>query len=179
MKNEIKPITPADAGLSLTVIAGPRGSVRDDWPCIEYVCELLHSRRAVIWRGEYRLGVGHVKSEPRPFGMAQERQAIADKLHTSGKWLVPLDRVADVAAELAKAQKVSPQLNDVCHSLLMDGAAFFDGLRFEDWAGDHGYNADSIKAKETFDDCDRIGRNLSRALSRDTLAGLREWASNY
>jgi hypothetical protein len=85
---------------------------------------------------------------------------------------------ADTAAKIAAAQKVAPKLEDVCHSLLMDGAAFFDGQRFEDWAGDLGYSSDSIKAKETFEECDKIGRALSRALSRDELDALREWASN-
>ena len=184
MKNEIKPITPADAGLSLAVIAGPRGSVQDDWPCIEYICELLNSRRAVIWRGEYRLGVGHVNigqyKAPRNALPGDKVQNMLwnwqQKPHAQwinkGLW-------ADGAAWLAKAQKVAPALNDVCYSLLMDGAAFFDGLRFEEWVVEFGYSADSIKAKETFEACDKIGRDLARSLSRDELAGLREWASNY
>jgi hypothetical protein len=83
------------------------------------------------------------------------------------------------AAKLAKKQKVTPKLEDVCHSLLLDGSAFFDGQRLEEWASDFGYSDDSIKAKEIFETCDRIGRDLARALSRDELAGLREWASNY
>jgi hypothetical protein len=66
-----------------------------------------------------------------------------------------------------------------CHSLLSDGSAFFDGHRFEDWADELGYSSDSIKAKETFETCDRIGRDLARFLSRDELESLREWASNY
>lgn len=190
MKPETQPLTPAEAGLSLAVLSGPRGSVQAQqdnetgkplpgWPCIEYTCQLSDSRRRVIWTGEYRLGVGHVKSRPRPNSMPQARQAIADALGRGGKWICPLQEVADVAATLARFQKVAPALNDVCASLLSDGSAFFDGQRFEDWAGDLGYSADSIKAKEIFEACDRIGRDLSRALSRDELARLREWAGNY
>lgn len=195
MKTEIKAITPEQAGLTLAVLSGPRGAVRGDsgmteanvlnsapkaagWPCIEYTCQLSNARRQIVWTGEYRLGVGHVKSKPRPF-LTQEEQGIADALNRGGgKWLCRLEMVADVAAKLAKTQKVMPHLNDVCHSLLMDGAAFFDGQRFEDWAADFGYSDDSIKAKETFETCDRIGRDLSRHFSRDELSGLREWAGN-
>lgn len=191
MKTEAK--TPAEIGLSINVISGPRGEVSPQhdtetgkplpgWPCIAYTVELLDSRRRVIWTGPYRLGVGHVKSKPRPrfpHEMSQQDQAIADALGRSGKWLCGLDKVADVAAQLAKFQRVKPTLNDVCHSLLMEGSAFFDGERFEEWAANFGYSSDSIRAKETFETCDRIGRDLSRALSRDELAALREWVGNY
>lgn len=184
MKTERVSVTPEQAGLSLAVLSGPRGSVRDDWPCIEYTCQLSDSRRRPIWTGEYRLGVGHVNigqyKAPRnalPGDKAQNmlwnwQQKPHAQWINKGLW-------ADGAAWLAKAQKVAPALNDVCYSLLMDGAAFFDGLRFEEWAAEFGYPDDSIKAKETFEASDRIGRDLARALSRDELAGLREWAGNY
>lgn len=178
MKTQQTAITPEQAELSLAVLSGPRGSVQDDWSCIEYTVQLSR-RRQVVWTGEYRLGIGHVKSNPRPFDMPQERRAIADKLGAPGKWLVPLIQVADVAAELAKRQKVTPRLNDVTHSLLSDGSAFFDGLRFKEWCADLGYDADSRKAEGIYRACDEIGRSLARHLSRDELAGLREWASSY
>lgn len=187
MKNEIKAITPAEAGLSLAVIAGPRGSVQDDWPCIEYVCELLNSRRAVIWRGEYRLGVGHVDCKQTLPGMGSGHaygllESVLDAWRR-GKTLRKSPDVmqaqADLAARFATRQKVTPKLDDVCHSLLMDGATFFDGERFEDWCANYGYDTDSRKAEATFRTCDDIGRALSRSLSRDELTGLREWAGNY
>ena len=156
MKTEIQPVTPSEIGLTLAILSGPRGSVRDgDWPCIEYTCQLSDSRRRIVWTGEYARGQT-VKKTPR--GMAVE---------------------ASAAAKLAKAHKVAPKLDGVMRSLLSDGSAYFDGLRFEEWASEYGYSSDSIKAKETFEACDRIGRDLSRALSRDELAGLREWSSNY
>ena len=86
---------------------------------------------------------------------------------------------ADVAAKLAKMQKVVPGLNDVCHSLLSDGSAFFDGQRFEDWASDLGYSADSIKAKETFESMRPDRSRLGAGAFPRELDGLREWASNY
>ena len=181
-----QPITPEAAGLSISVIAGPRGALQGDWPNIEYIVELLDSRRRPVWRGEYRLGVGHVKpAKDRTAGRCLS-QYTADEESLLMTWqskphaqFINKQRWADVAAKLAKSQKVTPTLNDVCHSLLSDGTAFFDGQCFEDWAADFGYSDDSIKAKETFEACDKIGRELSRALSRDELDGLREWASNY
>lgn len=185
MKTEIKPVTPSEIGLTLAILSGPRGSVRDgNWPCIEYTCQLSDSRRRVIWTGEFRLGVGHVKwpkGDARyPEGITQDELYCLNTVRMKpGAQIADKQLWADTAAKLAKAQKVAPKLEDVCHSLLMDGSAYFDGLRFEDWAAELGYSDDSIKAKETFEACDRTGRDLSRALSRDEIAGLREWASNY
>lgn len=188
---ERKSIAPADAGLSIVVCSGPRGTVRDnDWPCIEYTLQLMH-RHKPIWTGEYRLGVGHVKwptteQVSRLFvakaGLTTHEENVC-RIHARGQTVKKtpegMQAEAWAAAKLAKVQKVIPKLDDVCHSLLMDGSAFFDGQRFEEWADDLGYSSDSIKAKETFETCDRIGRDISKALSRDELEGLREWASNY
>ncbi len=197
MKNtETKSTTPADAGLSLAVLSGPRGSVRDnDWPCIEYTVQLSNARRQIVWTGEYRLGVGHVKPltydelKPLVHQFRSKVRMTADEENTSHHWkrgqrfdykdARTAQLVADTAAKLAQIQSVTPKLEDVCASLLSDGSAFFDGQRFEDWAGDFGYDSDSIKAKETFETCDKIGRDLARHLSRDELTSLREWASSY
>lgn len=144
-------------------------------------------RHKPIWTGEYRLGVGHVNHKKTLPGFTPSFTAgmqgnVLDAWR-AGKTLRKTAEImqaqADLAALFAKSQKVTPQLNDVCHSLLSDGSAYFDGQRFEDWASDLGYSSDSIKAKETFEACDKIGRDLSRALSRDDLEGLREWVGNY
>lgn len=192
MKNEIKSVTPEAAGLTLAVLSGPRGSVREDWQSIEYTCQLSNARRQIIWTGEFRLGIGHVKwptlaqvdsfTWPVKHGLTPHEENVC-RIHARGQTVrkTPegLEVEASTAAKLAKAQKVAPKLDDVCASLLSDGSAFFDGQRFEEWADDLDYSSDSIKAKETFEACDKIGRDLSRALSRDELAGLREWASQY
>jgi hypothetical protein len=196
MKTEQKSITPSEAGLSLNVISGPRGHYADDWQAIEYTCELVNARRAVIWTGSFKLGIGHVKplsyDELKPLvgAFRSKVRMTADEENTSRHWKRNGGRfdfrdkrtaqlVTDTAAKLAQIQNVSPSLESVCHSLLSDGAAFFDGQRFEDWASDLGYDPDSRKAEATFRACDEIGRALSRHLSRDELDGLREWAQNY
>ena len=171
--SDTKSLTPSAAGLTLAVLSGPRGSVQNNWPCIEYTVQMSDNRGRVVWTGEYRLGVGHVKvpaaiNASLGFSTNAEQQSLlrtwANKPHAQ---FINKQLWADVAAILAKKQLVKPALNDVCHSLLSDGAAFFDGQRFEEWAGDMGYSDDSIKARDTFEACDKIGRDLARALSRD------------
>lgn len=186
MKTEIKALTPTNAGLSLTVCSGPRGEVgENDWPCIAYTLQLQKDGKPV-WTGDYKLGVGHV--DPVKFKQtfyhsvkvtASEESLILAWQRKPHAQFTDKQLWADAAAKLAALQKVTPKLEEVCHSLLSDGAAYFDGQRFEEWAGDFGYSSDSIKAKETFEACDKIGRDLNRALSREELAGLREWAGNY
>jgi hypothetical protein len=186
MTKEIQSVTPSQAGLSLVVCSGPRGNVQADWPNIEYTVELQNERRTPIWTGPYRLGVGHVSPAKYQQRIYQPNSPTADEENLIRTWqhkphaqFTNKQLWADAAAKLAKIQRVSPKLDDVCHSLLFDGAAFFDGQRFEDWAAEYGDNPDSIKAKATFDACDATGRALSRHLSRDQLAGLRAWAQNY
>jgi len=183
MKTQIEAITPENAGLSIVVCSGPRGMVRDnDWPCIEWTVQIIHNRKPV-WTGEWSAGVGHVKfprgNDAYPQGLTQnETYALNTIRMKPSAVLVAKQLWADVAAKLAVAQKVSPSLHSVMGSLMLDGSAFFDGLRFEDWVSEFGYDSDSIKAKEIYEACDKIGRDFARALSRDTISSLREWASN-
>lgn len=187
MKTAVTPITPADAGLSLSVLSGPTGQVDNNWPCIAYiVCLSLNGRE--IWRGDYRLGVGHAKPFPAYERATDSRRCdfTANEENLCHAWarkpyaqFTDKQLWADTAAKLAKFQKVAPKLEDVTHSLLGDGSAYFDAQQFEDWAADLGYDPDSRKAEATFKACDEIGRAMSRAFTPEQLAGLREWASNY
>jgi hypothetical protein len=201
--SEIPTLAALAASLCVTIeSSGPTAGVDtspgengkpNHWPHIRYTVTLHRNGRA-IWSGPYKLGTGHVK---RPATVAEiqgyklgQRQKLGSVLghleHSAQHFtrnrthvrLLP-DIEADIAASLAAVQNVRPQLDDVLSSLLMDGAAYFDAQRFEYWASDFGYSSDSITARETFDTCDRIGRDLARAFDRDELSALREAASNH
>lgn len=160
----------------------PIGVVKDDWPCIQYKCNLAKDNRE-IWSGEYSLGVGHVKLPDRNSFHGNNGPVTNDTMMynclKAGK--TPADRAghASFAAKLAVLQKVEPKLPDVLHSLLMDGSAYFDAETFEDWASNYGYDPDSRKADAIWKACDEIGRKLSRAFSADDLAELREAFQDY
>lgn len=147
----------------------------------------------MVWTGDFRLGVGHVKAasydqlETTKYRWNSAAKLTADEENCSHHWARGavfkkeprvMQLQANTAAKLAVIQKVAPSLNSVMSSLLMDGSAFFDGERFEDWCANFGYDSDSRKAEATFKACDDIGRAISRAVSRDELTGLREWAAN-
>ena len=176
-------------GLSLES-SSPLGGVDEDWPRIAYQCRLVRNGREV-WYGPYKLGIGHVKLvDPYKLGHAsawsmhlseEEKNILSAMAKRPGVQFKDkaVKIQARACAKLAIAQKVTPKLADVLHSLLLDGSAHFDSQTFEDWCADFGYSDNSIKARDTFETCERIGKAIARAFSRDELAELREAFSNY
>lgn len=190
MNDTIDKLTPAEAGISIKIISGPTGGVDKEkgsngestaWPHIAYEVELSHNGRA-FFTGPYKLGVGHVKptdEDANRCANAELGAFVRAWIHKPHANFIDKQKQADAAAYLAKLQAVTPKLDDVMHSLLMDGAAYFDGAAFEDWCGDYGYDSDSRKAESIWRACDDTGRKLLRALGQETTDRLREWASNY
>ena len=167
--------------LTLTSSA-PTGIVKDKWPCIQYQCTLSKDGRE-IWSGEFSLGVGHVKIPERKAFFRNMAYHGLDKpmfvCLANGKTPADHKGHAEFAAGLAKIQKVTPFIESVLSSLLLDGSAYFDAETFEGWCGNFGYDADSRKAEAIFKACDDIGRKLSRAFSADDLTALREAFQDY
>jgi hypothetical protein len=168
-------------GFTLLLTGGARGEVRDnDWLCIAYSVRLEYKGRSVI-ETDYCLGVGHVKPKGARFTSwaltTDESRLLKHWQSNPGAQFSNKQTWADVAAKLAKAQKVVPQLADVMHSLMMDGEAFFDATTFEDWAANLGYDADSRKAETIYKACDDIGRKLARGIPSEVLAQVREIVS--
>lgn len=181
-------ITPESAiakfGLALES-SMPLGGVTDDWPHISYQCRITRDGREV-WSGPYKLGIGHVHVvDPyKSPGLARRVCMSADEEHMlycmkSRPHANFKDKAtqSSACAKLAIAQKVAPKLPDVLHSLLLDGSAV--DARFEDWCAEYGYSDDSIKALDTFRECERIGKALLRAFTRAELEELREAFSGY
>lgn len=171
----------AALGFSLTVTSGPKGEVHEDWPCIAFKVRLNYKGHPVL-ETDYSLGVGYVtipkRWEDQPNNLTADEicafNALRNNPHAQLK-----DKTlhASFAAKLAKAQKVTPQLADVMHSLMMDGEAYFDAATFEDWAANCSYDTDSRKAEAIYRKCDEIGRQLARGIPSDVLAKVREIVS--
>lgn len=163
--------------------SAPIGGVDEkQWPHLAYTVRLLYKGREVI-STPYKLGVGHVKVpkrwEDQPPGLTANEKAVLNTLRNNPHAnLKDKAEHAAFAVKLAKVQKVSPTLEDVMHSLCMDGEAFFNAPSFEDWAADFGYDADSRTAEQIFNACDAIGRKLARAIPADVLEQVREITSS-
>lgn len=66
---------------------------------------------------------------------------------------------------------------DFMNSLILDSEAVFQ--TFEDWAEDLGYDSDSMKAKNIYDDCLETGEKFLAGLGMKKLEELKEAFSNY
>lgn len=71
-----------------------------------------------------------------------------------------------------------PKAEDVLYSLMMD-AGVLDCSDFADWCGVYGYNADSIKARATYDACLADALKLRAAVGEDGLRILAEAFQDY
>ena len=86
-------------------------------------------------------------------------------------------RLQALSAQVAKPLRFPPSVAYVLPALLPDGAAYFDAETFEEWCSNYGSNPDSIKARDTFDACDNIGRGIARAFTAAELEALRVWGN--
>lgn len=158
-----------DFGLTLT--AGNRRGHYDasqSWTSIRFDCILSRNGREV-WSGPYHIGVGHLKN-------------LATVERANGKLprnAAPTKAQLIALTHQATVESLKPKLTDVLHSLLSDGAAYFDGQTFEEWAADLGYDTDSRKAEAMFRECDATGRKMAQAFKPDELEALRNAAAEH
>jgi hypothetical protein len=158
------------------------GEVRDrDWMCLTYQCRIQRGDRRQVWAGPYHLGIGRVPQEAlkkylSPYGGTVE-QLLRDPPRGGVRWAKHMyPDVVAIYARVATRAKIKPKLEDLLSSLLLDGSAFFDAQRFEDWCADFGYSDDSIKALDTWRACDATGRQLAQAFTKQEIEELREWS---
>lgn len=165
----------------------PIGGVDDKWPHIAYAVTLVRNGKA-FWSGPYKLGIGHVKIPKPPacdsgqwmwkLRLTMDEQGMLYAMNTRPNADFQDKALqASMCAKLAIAQKVSPTLPDVLHSLLMDSTAKDE--TFSGWCSNFGYSDDSIKALETYQTCVKIGQTLCKAFTHAELQDLREIFQDY
>lgn len=74
--------------------------------------------------------------------------------------------------------KIEPDTADVIHSLVLDSDVVNAGS-FEEWAGDLGYDCDSIKHKKIYKACLKIGLKLLQAVGTEGMRKLQEAGQDY
>ena len=184
--------TPEEMGFALTINAGPTVQLSPwdtDTPrhVVTFQCAITRNDKPV-WSGPYYLGWGHIDRAHVKKALHEARldpeEYPAKTILAQGadaKWLEPAKSVPQAVAILQRAatlQRLKPDLSGVLSSLVSDGAAFFDSQTFPQWCDEYGSNPDSIKARDTWQTCDEIGRKLAGACKASELVGLREWANN-
>lgn len=117
---------------------------------------------------------GSVKLAARPDNLADWS---ADATH----WKVIIKRAKNEFAifySMGSAHTGAPDDMDVFNCLLTD-TSDIDGVEFEDWASDLGYDPDSRKAERAFKACQGTMMNLRAMFSESELSDLRELFQDY
>ena len=174
-------------GFSLEILTGPTAAVEPadskdgkPWVHIAFSVRLLRNGREVL-ATPYKLGTGHV---PKGALLAvrdvtNHEQHCQNTIRNNRTPHPDAPGYLSLLEKAARLAKLVPALADVLHSLVSDGAAYFDAETFENWCGNYGYDPDSRKAEQVWKACDETGRKLARVLNADELATLREAAANH
>lgn len=111
---------------------------------------------------EFTCGSAHAKVTVKPVvtGHKPERA-----IYVRGAW-----KTIEDAVKLAYIVPTPPTLADVLSCIIMDASA--EGVSFEEWCADCGYDSDSRKALDTYLACQSNGRKLRKAIGRSVLAEL-------
>lgn len=78
----------------------------------------------------------------------------------------------------AKGNPIKPDYIDVLHCLVSDSNVLDYG-KFEDWANEYGYDADSRSAESIYRSCLEIALSLRAGLGDSTLAKLNDLFQDY
>nr|AMP48299.1 hypothetical protein [uncultured bacterium] len=151
------------------------------WPHLEFDVTVERGKDKI--KTPYKLGTGHIRPMPKllrleTHAMRSVHEALLKNPHARIKPEYEAEERA-VYEAAARHIKLAPKPADVMHSLLLDGAAYFDGLTFEDWCAEYDMGTDSRKAEAAYRQCDETGRKLTRMFTPEQLAALREAAAEY
>lgn len=176
-----------ELGLTIQSTA-PVGSVDEEnrkWPHLLYQVTVATAAGKILYDGPWKAGLGVHKVTPDQLqrealaGDGSLLSTMARNPHAQLKDHRNLLRWAQLHALAASRLGFKPKLEDVVHSVISDGAAWFNHQTFEDWCGDSREDTDSRKAERTFQACRAIGERISKALSRAEIDRLVEAASNH
>ena len=137
------------------------------WHCLEYEVRIKRETGGGCgW--PYRMGLGNFQQIQHQVGETDSSKPLPQWKRDEIEYLLEF-------VELEGA----PTLPDVLFSLLSDGSAFFDGVGFEEWCSEYGYNEDSRTAERIFNECEQTGESLSRIFTPAEIQELREAFQNY
>jgi len=189
MKTTMTPLPELAASLGFTIESSPaKGQTKgfdgkEEWLNLAYEVSILRDGKKV-WTGPYFMGIGCVKPKKSRSEFVFGFTSIESHLYSA--WTnkphanyVEKEALVSMLAKVANKTGVKPELATVLHSLLSDGAAYFDATTFEDWCSEMGSDPDSHSAEATWKACDEIGRSLARNIPEKELAQLRESASEF
>jgi hypothetical protein len=99
-------------------------------------------------------------------------------------WQVKIERFGKTSSmvitySMGSAHKLPPNVAGVMHCLVSDSQYVMDGTTFEQWAGDLGYDVDSISALRTFEACQKQARDFAALLEPGDMDRLVDLFRDY
>jgi hypothetical protein len=77
------------------------------------------------------------------------------------------------------AHTSAPNREAVLHSVLMDASGLYDGVTFEDWASEFGFDEGSRGAERMFKACQKIGADLQKLFTTQEIEDLNEIFADF
>jgi hypothetical protein len=160
-------------------ISSPVGVYDNDWACISYLVKIGSQSF------EYSLGIGHVDwnaasrlpSWKLPSHKGYNTDSVIMKQAQGVTWKKEfMPQIAELAAWIAKAQKVQPKAAEVLASCCREGR-YAEQSAFNDWADDFGYDIDSRKAERTYQACRENGAKARQIVSSAVFDQMAELSS--
>lgn len=143
---------------------------RDDWGCFEWRVALYETKS--IWSNGQ-------KSKP-PLLATPYYMGLAHRHPKKGAFQPPKgaskNSLAYEAWERGCTAPTPPTAAEVLYSLMLDGEAINES--FSDWCSDLGYDSDSIKALNTYRECEETGKLLRKVFTHEQRERLRELTQN-
>ena len=167
----------ADMGLTLESVFVPFSQSRnkaEKSPSLNWKVTLKKSGKDILTT-DYMAGCGHCPSYQQggKFESRKQTEYECEKGIKAGRWSYGMNRIQPTA----KITPILPKIEDVVHSLVMDSEVLeYD---FAEWCGNFGYQEDSRKAEQIYNDCMQIALKINRSLGTDGLNTLREVYQDY
>lgn len=168
------------------MFSAPRYDDAENWPCVKWDVEVSHGK-TVLYQGPYSSGlacldgvIARCKSLPWHPNFPTAVTCVLDGRIALTRLLKDDKRaVVGWLLNTTTGRLLTPAPKDVLASIIMDGAAYYDGYTFKEWADNLGYSYDSIKAKAIYDKCFEIGAAIARVVGKDDLDALREEVNEF
>lgn len=172
---EVKQIL-SDMGLTLESVFVPFSQSRnkaEKYPSLNWKVTLKKNGKDIVTT-DYMTGCGHAPSYKQGKQDYDSREIIRAECETGFK-----NRIKWTNGPVMQDKKspILPKIEDVVYSLVMDSDVLeYD---FPDWCANLGFEEDSRKAEQIYNDCMHIALKLNRSLGTDGLNTLRETYQDY
>ena len=149
-------------------------NAKEKYPSLNYSVSIFKNDRLILTT-DYMMGCAHAPSYSQSRKDYDYSKLLEWECNNwrKGKYTMSLSQIMGV-----KDSNILPHLVDVMYHLSLDSEVL-NYETFDSWAGDFGYNADSITHQNLYNQCLSIALKLNNGLGSDTLKELREMYQDY